>query len=145
MSLIDNTLLSTLPGISCKSLLQPINIKGLDKNALAFSQSATLSVYLPDKKGTTFACGHVTMNSEYTITMQEDQFVCYIMLATVRYTNRSSHTTQSSTCALQPLALVNLCLSFLPHANFVINGNCNKIVRYHDFISHIHITLRPIG
>src|SRR5205814_7691876 len=42
----------------------------------------------------------------------------------------------SSTCALQPLALVNLCLSFLPHANFVINGNCNKIVRYHDFISH---------
>src|SRR5947207_15168234 len=90
-------------------------------------------------------CVHVTMNSEYTITMREDQFVCYIMLATVRYTNRSSHATQSSTCALQPVALVNLYLSFLPHANFIINGNCNKIVRYHDFISHIHITLQPIG
>src|SRR5205814_7269954 len=90
-------------------------------------------------------CVHVTMNSEYPITIREDQFVCYIMLATVRYINRSSHATQSSTCALQLLALVNLCLSFLPHANFVINGNCNKIVRYHDFISHIHITLRPIG
>ena len=36
-------------------------------------------------------CVHITMNSEYTITIREDQFVCYIMLATVRYTNQSSH------------------------------------------------------
>ena len=31
-------------------------------------------------------CVHVTINSEYIITMREDQFVCYIMLATVRFT-----------------------------------------------------------
>src|SRR5437667_6168554 len=40
-------------------------------------------------------CVHVTMNSEYTITMREDQFMCYIMLATVRYTNQSSHASKS--------------------------------------------------
>src|SRR5437667_6047922 len=68
MSLIDNNLLSTLPGISCKSLPQPRNIKGLDKNPQASSQSATLSVYFLDKKGTTFA----RMTGEFHVMPQLD-------------------------------------------------------------------------